>query len=285
MTVDYAIEQGRNVKAGEIYGYFVQTFVMSAISMGATKAIGSYFDQFKKTGLRELRRALAHATFNGTMRFAQGGKFEHGFLSGFVSSLGGSFMQSNDGNMSLGAKVTMSAVIGGTAEKLGGGKFANGAVTGAYVMMFNHLQEEEGKTSKITDGKYDWNELNADQRAQVIFDNIRQKNIEAVGTDEVILSDFFYNLPKVRIDIHDATVSIGGHDVKVWIDGNPFMKLGGPTDKIIHQKLYHTKIETWYRIKYGVGFWVTTPYSQINKSLIWRYLDGHPLKSDILLNP
>jgi len=45
-------------------------------------------------------------------------------------------MQSNDGNMSLGAKVTMSAVIGGTAEKLGGGKFANGAVTGAYVMMF-----------------------------------------------------------------------------------------------------------------------------------------------------
>jgi hypothetical protein len=35
--------------------------------------------------------------------------------------------------------VTMSAVIGGTAEKLGGGKFANGAVTGAYVMMFNHL--------------------------------------------------------------------------------------------------------------------------------------------------
>jgi hypothetical protein len=50
-------------------------------------------------------------------------------------------MQSNDGNMSLGAKVTMSAVIGGTAEKLGGGKFANGAVTGAYVMMFNHLME------------------------------------------------------------------------------------------------------------------------------------------------
>jgi hypothetical protein len=48
-------------------------------------------------------------------------------------------MQSNDGNMSLGAKVTMSAVIGGTTEKLGGGKFANGAVTGAYVMMFNHL--------------------------------------------------------------------------------------------------------------------------------------------------
>jgi hypothetical protein len=41
--------------------------------------------------------------------------------------------------MNFGTKVAMSAVIGGTAEKLGGGKFANGAVTGAYVMMFNHL--------------------------------------------------------------------------------------------------------------------------------------------------
>jgi hypothetical protein len=76
------------------------------------------------------------------MRFAQGGKFEHGFMSGFVSSLGGSFIQANSRNMSTGAQVAMSAVIGGTAEKLGGGKFANGAVTGAYVMMFNHLQPD-----------------------------------------------------------------------------------------------------------------------------------------------
>jgi hypothetical protein len=50
--------------------------------------------------------------------------------------------------MSLGAKVAMSAVIGGTAEKLGGGKFANGAVTGAYVMMFNHLGHHSGGEKK-----------------------------------------------------------------------------------------------------------------------------------------
>ena len=142
MTIDHAIEQGRNVNAGDLFGYFTKTFVMSAISMGATKSIGGYFDQFERTGLRELRRALAHGTFNGAMRFAQGGKFEHGFMSGFVSSLGGSFMQANSPNMSTGAQITMAAVIGGTAEKLGGGKFANGAVTGAYVMMFNHLSAQ-----------------------------------------------------------------------------------------------------------------------------------------------
>jgi hypothetical protein len=58
-------------------------------------------------------------------------------------------MQSNGGNMTIGNKVILSAAIGGTAEALGGGKparrndsgggFSNGAVTGAYVMMFNHL--------------------------------------------------------------------------------------------------------------------------------------------------
>lgn len=53
---------------------------------------------------------------NNAMRFAQGGKFEHGFMSGFVSSLGGSFMEANAGNMSKGAQVALAAVIGGTAE-------------------------------------------------------------------------------------------------------------------------------------------------------------------------
>jgi hypothetical protein len=65
--------------------------------------------------------------------------------------------------MSTGAQIAMSAVIGGTADpeicREGGGKpvrpgrggFANGAVTGAYVMMFNHLQHEiqERRTEKM----------------------------------------------------------------------------------------------------------------------------------------
>jgi hypothetical protein len=93
----------------------------------------------------EFKRALAHGTFNGAMRLAQGGKFHHGFLSGFVSSLGGSFLIKNGGDMTGIGKITISAAIGGTAEALGGGKFANGAVTGAYVMAFNHLMHTNTK--------------------------------------------------------------------------------------------------------------------------------------------
>lgn len=71
-----------------------------------------------------------------------------------ISSLGGSAMQKYGSNMGTGTKVALSAAtrmlrsgqVGGTAEALGGGKFANGAVTGAYVMMFNHLMIQATKS-------------------------------------------------------------------------------------------------------------------------------------------
>jgi len=34
--------------------------------------------------------------------------------------------------------MTLAAIVGGTASKLGGGKFANGAVSGAFVHMYNY---------------------------------------------------------------------------------------------------------------------------------------------------
>ena len=68
-------------------------------------------------------------------------------------------MQSNGGNMGIGDKVILSAAIGGTAEALGGGKFArhsdseggfaNGTVTGAYVMMFNHLMMQNSLSKSL----------------------------------------------------------------------------------------------------------------------------------------
>jgi hypothetical protein len=41
-------------------------------------------------------------------------------------------------------KIMISAAIGGTAEALGGGKFANGAVTGAYVMILMGYAKKAG---------------------------------------------------------------------------------------------------------------------------------------------
>jgi hypothetical protein len=73
------------------------------------------------------------------MRILQGGKFLHGFLSGSFSSLVGSAV--GGAKLSFAGSTAVGAAIGGTAEALGGGKFANGAITGAYTMLFNHLAQ------------------------------------------------------------------------------------------------------------------------------------------------
>ncbi len=147
MTIDYAIERKFKINIGQIFEYYTQTFVVTTIQAGGSQVIGGIIGNVDKLG-REIVRATSHGTFNGAMRAAQGGKFEHGFLSGFVSSLGGSAMQSYGGNMTFTEKTAIAAVIGGTAEALGGGKFANGAVTGAFVMAYNHLMEPQTRPGR-----------------------------------------------------------------------------------------------------------------------------------------
>jgi hypothetical protein len=53
--------------------------------------------------------------------------------------------------------VAISAVLGGTVEVLGGGKFANGAISGAYIMLLNHMttggendQDQNNKSKKLS---------------------------------------------------------------------------------------------------------------------------------------
>ena len=60
-------------------------------------------------------------------------------MSGATGALSGI---ATNGMKSDFGRVAVSAALGGTAEKLGGGKFANGAVTEAYVVMFNDLWHE-----------------------------------------------------------------------------------------------------------------------------------------------
>jgi hypothetical protein len=56
----------------------------------------------------------------------------------------------------------MSAIVGGTASALGGGKFANGAVSAAFVMMYNewahtYPQKNQLKTLSLSRWKYGQN--------------------------------------------------------------------------------------------------------------------------------
>ena len=84
----------------------------------------------------------------GAFTAAQGGRFQDGFTGSFVSKLGltlafesGTFGDAlgspRDGSLKVIPRTITAALIGGTASKLGGGKFASGAASAAVSWMFN----------------------------------------------------------------------------------------------------------------------------------------------------
>jgi len=144
--------------------------IFGAIGAAFAQGIGNYFaDTFglehgatlwssAKKGAQFLR-AAAHGLSRGIISMAQGGTFKSGFASGFTSSFfspGTSLGGTGTGGFSL--RTTIAGIVGGTASALGGGKFANGAVSGAFVHMFNAEYDTLGKAmkglwTKITDGE------------------------------------------------------------------------------------------------------------------------------------
>ena len=79
--------------------------------------------------------------------------------------------------MTFTEKTAIAAVIGGTAEALGGGKFANGAVTGAFVEAYNHLHGEMAKNAQLTASEYEG--LSEDEKVKYI-----EQPLEALVMEE-----------------------------------------------------------------------------------------------------
>jgi hypothetical protein len=72
---------------------------------------------------------------------SQGGKFIHGFVAGAIGAASGMATMPliEAGNGAWVGSVFISAALGGTASILTGGNFANGAVTAAFVTLFNTI--------------------------------------------------------------------------------------------------------------------------------------------------
>lgn len=102
--------------------------------------------------------------------------------------------------MSTDLSIIVGATLGGTAEALGGGKFANGAITGAFVVLFNHLghpQQDNNETNQNQDG----NETNH-KREKIDFQESESKTVvqllKAAKESEdgyIVLEDYFTNIP------------------------------------------------------------------------------------------
>ena len=118
--------------------------VISGVTAAFTFGVGSAFGTGLSTGMK-IAKAGAHGIVQGTFQMMQGGKFQHGFLSGMFAELATPLGESIDSSDGFSFKrVATASMVGGTASAIGGGKFANGAISGAMVQAFNG----EGHRSK-----------------------------------------------------------------------------------------------------------------------------------------
>ncbi len=87
-------------------------------------------------------KIAAHGVAGGLMSEMQGGSFKSGFLAaGFTQGASELGLFDNLGSRS--ANAIGAAIVGGTASVIGGGKFANGAMTGAFSRLFNDLNDNQ----------------------------------------------------------------------------------------------------------------------------------------------
>jgi hypothetical protein len=147
-------------KAGVIGG------IAGAVTGGLLGKIGAQdYNWFEK--------GIAHGVVQGGAAEATGGEFRHGFYAGFAVGA----TEANIGHWAKGSEakgITAAAAIGGTAAALGGGKFANGAVGGAFSYLFNQLSEKVTTSPKKMivqiEAKHA-NSLAVDSKKQPILEN------------------------------------------------------------------------------------------------------------------
>ena len=160
-TVHQSLKMGAK---GALYG---------AIGAGTANLIGGIGSSVVRASLHGLTRAA--------ITRAQGGKFSAGFWSGLASSALAP-LASNASTFE--GKIAMNAIVGGTASELGGGKFANGAVSAAFVMMYNEMAHAKSLQSK-------YKALKA--RVQNAFSNNKNAIVDLSNADLKIMAQIAHN--------------------------------------------------------------------------------------------
>lgn len=87
---------------------------------------------------------LTSGLIGGMSSVANGGEFGHGFISAGLGSLVGGMVQGINSNV---GRVLARALLSGTVSKISGGKFANGAISGAFAQA---MAEDWGGTSSTS---------------------------------------------------------------------------------------------------------------------------------------
>lgn len=89
------------------------------------------------------------------MSEALGGSFRDGFIGGVAGAIGGGFAETHFDNTQSGilAKAAISAISGGTASVLTGGKFAQAAFSAGFFYLYNQLSSLGGRLAASKKGE------------------------------------------------------------------------------------------------------------------------------------
>ena len=127
--------------------------IAKATFTGAFWGGASGFLNFASGGGNVYEQLFKHTFSQGWLEGVQGGNMFHGFMMGAVSWAGAHYVNNQHDEWGYTGKLISNAILSGTIEEVGGGKFANGAVTGAFAFMFNHrmhkLELSESLVKKI----------------------------------------------------------------------------------------------------------------------------------------
>ncbi len=125
--------------SGASLGQALESAAISGFVGGVGGAVAGQFLH----GLPLIERAFGHAVVGGVLSGAsnelEGSSFRDGFLGAFLSALASPYIDGLGGANFEGEalRVGASAAVGGTAAELSGGKFANGAVSAAFLRLYN----------------------------------------------------------------------------------------------------------------------------------------------------
>lgn len=129
-------------------------------------------------------------------------------------------------------------------------------------------------------GRWDWQKLDKNQKAQVIIDNLRNYTING-GDGEIRINDFFYNIPtgeNISIKLMGAIVDIGDVSMQIWIEGAMKAKLYAPEGQN-KSDLWYQSGQDFFRMKYGNDkLYIDTKYG--NGNALWDYINGRSLKNE-----
>lgn len=147
---------GGAIAGGIVGGGNLRSILTGAISGAAFAGLGGI--DFTSAGLGA--EVMAYGMTGGITSVIGGGEFQSGFLAAGFAALAGPDIakfadKAGKGTASVVAGTAASAVAGGIGSVLGGGKFENGAVTGAFAYAVGRaMGPSEGDDWGSAKGKY-----------------------------------------------------------------------------------------------------------------------------------